>query len=78
MHIENLSKIDAEMCRLFKFQKASRLRKRMLREIAMLNFDVKFRPDRHNKNASALKFTSKLNIAHYNTHLSYVSKIQIF
>ena len=44
----------------------------------MLNCDVKFRPDRHTKNASNLKLTSKLNIAHFDIHLSYVTKIEIF
>lgn len=50
----------------------------MIRKIAMTKFDVKIRPGLHNKNASAPKFTSKLNIAHFDTYLSYFSKIQFF
>ena len=78
MHIEHLSKINAKMCKIFKFQKVFRIKKRMIRKIAMTKFDVKIRPGLHNKNASAPKFTSTLNIAHFDTYLSYFSKIQFF
>ena len=79
MDIDNLSKINAKMSKIFKFQKVFRIKKkRMKRKIAMTKFDVKIRTGLHNKNASAPKFTSKLNIAHFDTYLSYFSKILLF